>query len=230
MEIIGAGLSKTGTKSLSRALTTLGLRTMHNDMQRLSDVLTGTADSPDFRRYDDVDAVVDLPSAWFFEELLQAYPHAKVILTVRDEDAWWQSIRIHMGDTFGMVSREQDPLRWDMRCHVYGSAHPQEFLYRKRYREHNARVQAVVPADRLLVMNVTAGDGWEPLCGFLGLPTPREPFPHGNDRASLAQMVEARRQAAKAQHSRHHSILRRLIAARLWPGRQRKDGSPEPRH
>lgn len=220
MEIIGAGLSKTGTKSLAAALAGLGLRTIHNDMQRLNDVISGTSHSPDFRRYDDADAVLDLPTAWFFEELLQAYPEAKCILTVRDEDAWWQSIRAHMGEIFGMATREQDPVRWDLRCHVYGSAHPQEFIYRKRYREHNARVRAVVPADRLLVMDVTAGDGWAPLCAFLGRQVPQEPFPHGNERGAMAQRAESRRQLAKAQPSRHGGILRRLTAARLWPGRQ----------
>lgn len=213
MKIIGAGLSKTGTKSLARALTALGFQTLHNDMQRLNDVIAGTTPRPDFRRYDDVDAAVDLPSAWFFEELLQAYPDSKCILTVRDEDSWWKSVRAHMGEIFWMVSREQDPDRWDLRCHVYGSADPREFTYRKRYREHNARVQAIAPADRLLVMNVTAGDGWEPLCGFLGLPVPQQPFPHGNERAALAHRANARREAAKVQR-RHRGILSRLISLR----------------
>jgi hypothetical protein len=84
LKVIGAGLSRTGTLSLCRALQTLGLSCLHFDQQRLNDVVEGRALNPNFRRYDDVDAVVDLPAALFYRELLQAYPESKVILTVRN--------------------------------------------------------------------------------------------------------------------------------------------------
>ena len=190
MKIIGAGLSKTGTMSLAKALTILGFRTLHNDMIRLNDILDGTTSDPDFRRYDDVDAVVDLPTSWFFEELLEAYPDAKCILTVRDEDGWWKSVAEHTGEIFPVSSREEHPARWDLRHHVYGSATPFEFTYRKRYREHNARVCATVPPSRLLVLNIVDGDGWMPLCNFLGVPQPAQPFPHGNSREYLAEVAK----------------------------------------
>jgi hypothetical protein len=179
--------------SLARALAMLGLRTLHNDMKRLNDILDGSTPRPDFRRYDDVDAVVDLPSAWFFEELLDAYPEAKCILTVRDEDSWWESVSAHTGEIFTMTAREREPVRWDLRLHAYGSADPREFTYRKRYREHNARVRAVVPPERLLVLDIVGGDGWQPLCRFLDLPVPAEPFPHGNVRAKLRQIAPSLR-------------------------------------
>ena len=61
---------------------------------------------------------------------------------------------------------------------VYGSTIALEYLYKKRYLDHNEGVLREVPAERLLVMDLTAGDSWEKLCGFLGLPVPDAPFPH----------------------------------------------------
>lgn len=185
MQIVGAGLSKTGTMSLRHALTILGYETLHNDMVRLNEIVSGSVTNKNFRVYDDIDAVVDLPSSWFFEELLEAYPDAKCILTLRDEDAWWRSVHAHFTKIFPLESRDVDPVRWDIRCLAYGSASPQENLYRKRYRDHNARVRSVVPPDRLLVMNIVDGEGWDSLCKFLGHKKPSRPFPHGNLRTNL---------------------------------------------
>jgi hypothetical protein len=63
---------------------------------------------------------------------------------------------------------------------TFGPLVPQEYLYRKRFREHNERVIAEVPPERLLVMDIAAGEGWEKLCPFLGVPIPPEPFPVAN--------------------------------------------------
>jgi hypothetical protein len=52
------------------------------------------------------------------------------------------------------------------------------------YLEHNAEVRRLVPPGRLLEYQV--GQGWEPLCAFLGVPVPQRPFPRLNDRATLA--------------------------------------------
>jgi len=46
-----------------------------------------------------------------------------------------------------------------------------------------SEVQEFVPRDRLLVFEVK--DGWKPLCDFLGLPQPEEPFPNVNDSESM---------------------------------------------
>ncbi len=180
MQILGAGLSKTGTTSLHRALGILGLRSLHYDTHRLNDVVMGLNPSPDFRRYDDVDAVLDIPAACFFTELLAAYPTAKCILTTRDEDRWWNSIRLHFNEKSPVTSPAQEPFKWALRNFVYGSAEATEFLFRKRFREHNDRVLQSVPPERLLVMNVPAGDDWQALCNFLEMPLPDLPFPHQN--------------------------------------------------
>jgi len=198
LKVIGAGLSRTGTRSLCLALETLGFRGIHFDRTRLNDVLDGTNPNPDFRRYDDVDAITDLPSAYFYRDLFLAYPESKVILTVRDTEAWWKSIKVHfnvvapVAENVRIIHRISSKLGWTgkqeefdafrrrLRNYVYGSPVAQEFLYKKKYTQHNEQVIASIPADRLLIMDVSAGDGWQKLCPFLGAAVPDSPFPHDN--------------------------------------------------
>ena len=202
MKIIGAGLSKTGTTSLQKALELLGFSGIHYDQERLNDILDGSNKNPDFQRYDDVDFVTDLPSAHFFDELLAAYPESKVILTIRELESWWKSVDHHWKRKYPMEKKsiarelartilrrnsqirqarnEHDAFRRQLRNYVYGSVEASEFLYKKKYLDHNERVRAVVPADRLLVMNIVAGDGWEVLCPFLQMKVPETTFPHSH--------------------------------------------------
>lgn len=201
MKILGAGLSKTGTSSLHQALQILGYTALHYDTTRLNDILDGSNTQPDFCRYDDYDAVTDLPAAYFYRELLAAYPECKVILTIRDVDDWWKSAVHHFNVRFpvpkprrlyqildilgikkwpGMPPFREDKFLTSLRNYVYGSITATEFLYKKRYQEHNAAVQATVPPQQLLVMNIIQGDGWETLCPFLHMPIPDVPFPHEN--------------------------------------------------
>ncbi|MCP4088662.1 MAG: hypothetical protein GY746_02560 [Gammaproteobacteria bacterium] len=196
MEILGAGLSRTGTKSLTRALEILGFTTIHNDRKRLNSVIFGIDNTPDFRVYDDVDAVTDLPSAYFFRELLRAYPTAKAILTVRDTHSWLRSYRHHtrpqklrrlsgvhvrIGNALGLKKQVQ---QWEiyrykiaMRNLVYGSVYFREYLHQEKYERHNASVIQEISEKRLLIMNVIDGDGWEKLCPFLGVGIPCVDFP-----------------------------------------------------
>ncbi len=203
MKVLGVGLSRTGTTSLHQALQILGYKSIHFDRIRLNDIIDGSNPAPNFRRYDDVDAVVDLPAAYFYRELLQVYPDCKAILTLRDVDSWWRSTRLHFNDRFPVKPsafrtlalktlyrlrlRQSDfdgqLFRARMRTIVYGSAYASKDSYVKAFIEHNERVQSEVPAERLLVMRVIDGEGWEVLCPFLGVPIPDVPFPHLN-RAS----------------------------------------------
>ena len=57
------------------------------------------------------------------------------------------------------------------------------------FRDHVAAVRSTVPADRLLVFEVS--EGWGPLCAFLGVPVPDEPFPHVNDTADFNRRLRA---------------------------------------
>ncbi len=193
MKIIGAGLSRTGTKSLAHALRLLGYRTLHFDRTRLTDIVEGRAAEPDFHRYDDLDAVLDLPAAWYFEELLAAYPESRCILTIRDEDSWWKSIERQFNTLSPLPTADRDPFRFRLRTLVYGSARAEEQAYRARYRAHNRRVLATVPPQRLLVMDIAGGAGWDTLCPFLGLPIPAATaFPHANAGGGFAKLARAR--------------------------------------
>ncbi|MDA9982638.1 hypothetical protein N9H39_07870 [Gammaproteobacteria bacterium] len=195
--MLGVGLSRTGTKSLTRALELLGFTTIHNDQDRLNSIIFGVDNDPDFRVYDDADAVTDLPSAYFFRELLIAYPAAKAILTVRETNSWLRSYRKHVrpqklrrlasfhvrvGKALGMQkqARQWEKYRYKiaMRNLVYGAVYFREYLHRTKYERHNASVQQEIPEERLLIMNIVNGDGWEKLCPFLGLDLPDIDFPH----------------------------------------------------
>jgi hypothetical protein len=164
----------------------LGYKSIHYDTARLNDVLDGANRRPTFRCYDDIDAVSDLPAALFYRELLTAYPEARAILTVRDTESWWRSIE-------ALYTRFPTPpgldLRqpWDItrfravvRNVAYGSSSPKEFLYKKKYSEHNAHVRREIPPARLLVIDIVGGEGWQKLCPFLETPIPNTPFPHEN--------------------------------------------------
>ena len=199
LRALGIGLSKTGTTTLSEAFGILGLKCLDYDSKRLNEILAGRDLDPDFRIYDDVDAATDIPTALFYEELLLAYPGCKAILTIRDPDAWYRSVVSHYNERFpirrpslkdrllaqfkigaGKSEIRYHEFRTNMRNLVFGSVHASEFLYKKRFIEHNLLAQLRIPADRLLVMDITAGDGWDKLCPFLDLPVPTTPFPFRN--------------------------------------------------
>nr|XP_039273062.1 uncharacterized protein LOC120347221 [Styela clava] len=207
MKVIVAGFSKTGTKSMCDALTKLGynvydvIENMYILEKEWTKILNEGWTTEDFRRmYENVDAVTDLPACYFWEEIHKAFPDAKIILTIRDdEDKWYKSfenqyktydssfiVRLMaiFSPTFRRVDRditvplsriscgleEQGPFRIQTNLH--------EQILKMKYRAHNAYVLQNAPPDKLLVFRVT--EGWEPLCKFLGIPIPDEPFPHKN--------------------------------------------------
>ncbi|GKZ34156.1 hypothetical protein AbraIFM66950_004338 [Aspergillus brasiliensis] len=113
LQVICVGLPRSGTESLSRALTQLGFQPYHGwDIvfddppytqgwaqlaERKYSGAQGAGDAPISREEFDAllghcDAVVDTAAAMFSVELIQAYPEAKVILNTRqDVDAWHRS-------------------------------------------------------------------------------------------------------------------------------------------
>ncbi len=57
----------------------------------------------------------------------------------------------------------------------------------KIFNKHIEDVKAYVPADKLLIYDVS--DGWGPLCKFLGVPEPNEPLPHLNKKENFKEML-----------------------------------------
>lgn len=194
MHIIGAGLGRTGTYSLKLALNRLGVGPCHHmeavilnmpvQVPLWAAALAGSANWQAI--YAGFNSAVDWPTAAFFGELAVAYPEAKFILTERDPEHWADSF----GETIykAMAGRANFPAElkpWLDMAHgvIVKSGFPdgldREDLIRG-FVAHNDAVKKTIPADRLL--NYQVREGWGPVCGFLGVATPDEPFPRTNDR------------------------------------------------
>jgi len=146
------------------------------------------------RVYQNADVCVDTPGYFFFEEILEAFPDCKVILSVREEDSWIESLVHHLDSLFAMRSNIVSMLSPTARKKHYvldsflnaaiGSFNTKStYVMRKRYRIHNHRVKSIVPAENLLVYNVK--EGWKPLCDFLECEVPTVAFPHENIKAEI---------------------------------------------
>jgi hypothetical protein len=179
LKYLGVGLSRTGTKSLCKAMTKLKFRSRHWEPELLEHVVLGTLNHPNFRKYDDFDFVCDIPHAYFFREIEQAYPGLKFILTERDEDKWYESMDKHF-----RKDAARDALAKAIHLMVYGRDdfdNLRPFLYKKRFRDWNDTVKRVIPAEKLLVMDICCGkDGYAALCPFVGTAVLNEDFPHEN--------------------------------------------------
>jgi hypothetical protein len=142
-------------------------------------------------------ATVDWPGARFWRQLTGHFPQAKVILTVRDPQRWYESAAESIYRA-ASAPAPADPVMAQMRQIVRDVVWDGEFDGRfddvehaiRVFDEHNEAVRREISADRLLVFEV--GQGWEPLCEFLGVPIPDEPFPHSNDRRSFAEQRRRR--------------------------------------
>lgn len=144
---------------------------------------------------------VDWPSIAFWKEISKAYPDARVLLTWRPVDAWFKSFAktilplMHESEA---LPESQRSLPAKMLLAVIRDVSFRGEIYdeakmRARYEEHNAEVEALIPEGRRLTF--TAGDGWEPLCAWLGVAVPDTPFPHSNTTADFNAAVERERQA-----------------------------------
>lgn len=153
------------------------------------------------------EATVDWPGCTFYKQLMDVFPEAPVILNVRDPESWYKS----MNDTIydGAMKLEDMPEMRDrpatkmIKAVVWDGDMKGDFPNKQGsieiFLRHNEEVKNYVPADRLLIFDVK--QGWEPLCSFLGVPVPAEPFPHANDTESFRQMI-ASGAATSGEHAR----------------------------
>ena len=212
LRVIGAGHGRTGTHSLKIALEQLlggpcyHMREVFDHPEHIPAWRAAAeGDMPDWDRlFEGYVAAVDWPAAAFWPELMEAYPEALVILSVRDSESWWQSA----SSTIFPGSRrfgEQDETgrEWfEMVMAMMASRFTTDLENREvaiaTYEANNQRARETVPAERLLEW--TATDGWEPICEALGLPVPDEPFPLTNTTAEWkARREEAAQEEAAAQ-------------------------------
>jgi hypothetical protein len=214
VKVLGVGVGRTGTLSLKAALERLGFGPCfhgrhvldHPDRLPLWQAAATGAAVDWGALFDGYASSVDWPGAAFWRPLTAAFPAAKVILTVRDADRWYDSVHATIFRMFGYGP--PDPRVDEARRIVPGldvfTAFHREIIWHgffagrfadrsyaiRVYEEHNAAVRREVPASRLLV--IEPGAGWVPLCGFLGVPVPAEPYPHLNDPDRFWGRVQAR--------------------------------------
>ena len=206
LEIIGAGFGRTGTTSLKEALRILGYRKCYHmtDVYRNghADLWRKKANGGDLD-WEEVlggyRAAVDWPVASYYEELAELNPNAKVLLTVRDADSWYRSIMSTLYAYYKLIPFWRRWVNPKIRTRVEGMeqliwngvfhGRVEDAEYAKNlYLQHNADVQRKLPADRLLVVNLS--DGWKPLCDFLDKPVPEDtPFPYVNQGASTKRKL-----------------------------------------
>jgi hypothetical protein len=195
LQVIGAGLPRTGTSSLRIALAHL----FGGDVYHMS-VIPGhpfdlgkgwnqalSGDTPDWDKlFKGYGAAVDWPASHFWRALSAAYPDALVLLSVRDSaETWWQSAEA----TILPVARRALAPEWDegrglvdLFERFTGSRQwDNPAVLQAAYRRHNSAVRETIPRHRLLEWQVT--EGWSPICQALGLPVPDMPFPWVNRRA-----------------------------------------------
>nr|XP_039256144.1 uncharacterized protein LOC120332880 [Styela clava] len=214
MKVICAGMSKCGTKSMHSALEELGFEVhdfpeaYDNFVSKYLNIYSRGWTSREFQvMYNDVDAVVDSPAYYYWEELMEAFPEAKVILMTRDtEEMWFESIRKQLLSFNGLHCYYYQLLSptwrrfWEFAraCNVafgleqynfmyFGEKDPPKLPFMLAYKKHNAHVTQSCPKDRLLIYNCKSG--WKPLCKFLGKDVPRKDFPWINKKSELANMI-----------------------------------------
>ena len=181
--VVGAGFHKTGTSTLGAALRILGYHVKGTSKRPLIPIL-----KKDFsyvrKQLRNFDAVQDTPWFFIYKELDEIYPNAKFILTIRDEESWYKSVKKQIGD----LRSAQD--EW-----IYGRGKglPKDDKQNAIdvYNRHNEEVKNYFkdrPND-LLILNFKKGDKWEKLCDFLNEDIPSEPFPHYN-KSKTSKMHE----------------------------------------
>ncbi len=199
MKVIGAGFGRTGTMSLKVALEMLGLGPCYHMSEVFEHpphiaIWQDAADGKpvDWRAlFAEYNAAVDWPACNYYRELMDVYPDAKALLTVRDPEKWYESA---MNTIYFTNSLETDDPSLQQRYRminntVWRNVFDDRFDDKEHaisvFNRHIDEVKQHVPAERLLVYEV--GQGWEPLCTFFGVPVPDEPFPRLNDTASFQQ-------------------------------------------
>jgi hypothetical protein len=201
LQLVGAGLGRTGTTSLKAALEQLLDGPCYHMMEVFGRPEAATmwrdavdGDLPDWNEvFADYRAAVDWPVAGFWRELSAAFPDAPVLLSTRDTDGWWKSasqtifpaiVREPPAGSPVALEREMIFELFDVR---FTPGWQDEATAKAAYEEHNDAVRAAIPADRLVEWH--PGDGWGPLCAALDLPVPDAPYPHVNTTDEFRQMA-----------------------------------------
>ncbi|KAK0625391.1 hypothetical protein B0T17DRAFT_599920 [Bombardia bombarda] len=211
IKVINASLFRMGTKSMALTYNVLGFKTHHGLLEDVMDspwtgierAAEATWPSVWGKKFD---IVTDLASP-FAIELIKAYPDAKVVVVQRDFDKWWPSFKTEILDrvmTEPMATingfivwrvmgiRAVQAMR-KVHFGFFGARNREEIARnaRAKYDAYFDKIRRIVPEDRRLEYNL--GDGWEPLCAFLGVPVPEGvEFPMANEKEAHQEEVKQR--------------------------------------
>lgn len=210
MQVIGAGFGRTGTLTLKAALEELGVGPCYH----MVEVLWGdtgrlplwqaaaNGEEVDWKAvFEGFESTVDWPGCTFWEPLMEVFPDAKVLLTVRDPESWYESARntiyasLVAGQKGELKEGDEEPpspeafqmisaLIWQGTFH--GKFEDRAYAI-EMFDKHIAEVKSKVPPERLVVHEVK--EGWKPLAQMLGVPEPRTEFPRLNDKVAFREMV-----------------------------------------
>lgn len=204
MQVIGAGVGRTGTYSLKLAINQLGFGPCHHMEEVLHNMpvhvplwSAAAAGEPDWMRiYDGYESAVDWPTACFFRELVREFPSAKFVLTQRDPEKWADSFSATIYRLLAGRDQAPDEMRaWlDMASDVIAKTGFPAGLDREEltraFIAHNDAVKEIIPVNQLLVFEVK--DGWEPLCTFLDVSVPSKEFPRTNHREEFWDRIDGK--------------------------------------
>ncbi len=214
MKVIGAGLPRTATLTQKIALEMLGLGPCYHMVNVLSDLSLAPQWAAAFDGNADWDKIfaghqasVDWPGSFFWRELVDYYPDAKVLLSVRSGETWATSMKNTIWGVFydDVLMRDLSSARSKVDPGWHDYIELMKAMWQKSgligemtgvfdpailaaaMERHNQEVRDAVPADRLLEWS--PADGWEPLCTFFEVPVPQAPLPHVNDSAMFAGRI-----------------------------------------
>ncbi len=198
LEIVGTGLGRTGTKSMQTALTMLGFGPCHHMAEMFPHpeylpkwIATGRGAKNWDELFEGYRSMVDWPGVHYWRELVAYYPNAKVLHTTRDPEQWFDSTQATIFNSANLDRIVQGGPMTEFFMGLFADIHPHmtdRTWMVDYYKRHEAEVLATVPKERLLVYPV--GSGWNPLCEWLGVPVPSEPYPSENSRTDFAQRVQ----------------------------------------
>ena len=194
LSVIGAGFGRTGTMSIKMALDQLGLGPCHH----MEEVFANPEQLPNWQAAADgqevdwdkvfagYNSVVDWPGAHYWRELADIYPESRILLSVRPVDRWWESFSgtikkiLEIRDTIpdGHPRSVMEMANKIVTEQTFGGAMGDKSVVLYEYQKRIDDVKEAIPADRLLIFDVT--EGWVPLCKFLDLPVPDGDFPRSN--------------------------------------------------
>lgn len=210
MQVIGAGFGRTGTMTLKAALEELGVgpcyhmvEVLWGDTSRLPLwQAAASGEEVDWKAvFDGFESTVDWPGCTFYEPLMEVFPEAKVLLTVRDPESWYESARntiyasLIAGQKGELKEGDEEPpapeafqmiatLIWQGTFH--GKFEDKAYAI-EVFNRHIEEVKSKVPPERLVVHEVK--EGWKPLAQMLGVAEPETEFPRLNDKVAFREMV-----------------------------------------